>query len=254
MTATGSDRFEDRLLKQLRGVVAEHPAPNRAAPKRRQRGRLVLAGVGGTAALGAAALATVAIFFGSGGTTTNAYAIESRPDGIVLVSIDSPRGPSSPSLNTFNPGDAAGLQSGLEDAGVPAFVDLGPGNEAACISTPEAEPSSEDATAYGPLGWDGLNKFWAELRRDGGVAWGELPPVPELNSNGEDFGGDRLRDTVGLVARDGYRVFIMVNPSRIESGERLFITSPDGTMETINMSVSSEDPTAGCITSEGRGG
>lgn len=244
MSVTRSDRFEDRLLKQLRGVVAEHPAPGRAAPKRRQRGRLILAGVGGTAALGGAALAAVAIFFGSGGTTSNAYAIESRPDGVVLVSIDSPRGPSSPSLNTFNSGDAAGLQSGLEDAGVPAVVDLGPGNEA-CVGTPEAEPSGEGATAYGPLGWDGLNKFWAELRRDGGVAWGELPPFSAIEPREEI-----PRDRPGVVGRDGYRVFIMVDPSRIQPGEKLFITTPDGTMERLNMSVSTEDPTTGCTASE----
>lgn len=251
MNTTNPQRFEDRLLDQLRQVVADRETPVRPEPKRRHR-QLVLAGVGGSAAVAAVVLAAIAIFLGSGRTTPNAYAVESRPDGIVLVSIDSPRDVNA--LNTFNPGDAAGLQAGLEEAGVPAVVDFGPADQPVCDGPQAGEVAGEGATAYGPLGWDGLNEFWAELRREGGVAWGELPPLPEFNAEGEELAdslGERpLRDTPGLVGRDGHGVFIMVNPSRIEPGERLFITAPDGTVEGITMSVSSQAPTVRCAESE----
>src|SRR5512132_3410525 len=106
-----SPAFEERLLHELRAVVAARPAPGPApasAPARqRARRRLVLAGAGGVAAV----LAAVAIFAGGGGTES-AYAVTPRADGSVTVKIS-------------RLSDAAGLQRALRDAGVPAVVGYG---------------------------------------------------------------------------------------------------------------------------------
>src|SRR5215470_15193483 len=100
------NHFEDRLLEQLRHVVAEQPMLAATASPRRSHRRLALAGAGC-----AAALAAVAIVAGSGGNTTSAYAVDAQGDGAVEVSI-----------NKLD--DPAGLQSSLEENGIPAVVDF----------------------------------------------------------------------------------------------------------------------------------
>jgi hypothetical protein len=103
--------FEDRLLAELRTVVAERPAPavtgaTRRAP-RVPRARLALAG-GAVAAAAVAALATT-----GGGGATPAYAVVRNLDGSVTVQVKSLR-------------DAAGLEQKLRAAGIPAVVDYAP--------------------------------------------------------------------------------------------------------------------------------
>src|SRR4051812_4683219 len=101
--------FEDRLLAELRAVVAARPAP--APPpspppaRRLPRARLSLAA-------GAATVAGVLLATGGGGAAP-AYAVEKQPDGSVTVEINSLR-------------DAAGLQEKLRAAGIPAVVDYTP--------------------------------------------------------------------------------------------------------------------------------
>jgi hypothetical protein len=114
-----STHFEERLLHELREVVAQRPAASPAsAPRRhRARGRYVLAGAGGLAAV----LAAVMLFGGGSGGAAAAYAVTPRADGRVTVQISS--------LS-----DAAGLQRALREAGVPAVVRYGTG--AGCPATP----------------------------------------------------------------------------------------------------------------------
>jgi len=132
----GGGRFEDRLLVELRRLVAERPGPAQAAAARRRflpaaRRRLVL--VAGTAAAIACAAALVPLLTGGG---TAAYAVTTSDDGTVTVEINS--------LS-----DAAGLQAKLRDAGVPAVVlYLPPGK--ACRE-PIFTPSSGQASGA-PLG------------------------------------------------------------------------------------------------------
>lgn len=124
---TSTLTFEDRLLDELRQVVAANPAP--AAPARRAGSRrpLALAGAGLVAASAAAAVVTLA-----GGGTSSAWAIDSQPDGSVTVHISSLR-------------DAGGLQDGLRNAGIPAVVtyssDCAP-TSAPAPGDPEAGTSS----------------------------------------------------------------------------------------------------------------
>lgn len=106
---TTADRFEDRLLHELRAVVASTPAPA-AEPARRPlltRTRLTLGGA--VAAAGAAG----ALVLAGGGGASPAYAVESHGDGSVTVTVSSVR-------------DAAGLQQKLAAAGIRAVVDYVP--------------------------------------------------------------------------------------------------------------------------------
>jgi hypothetical protein len=101
--------FEDRLLAELRAVVAERPTP-RATPtpvRRPPRARVLLGA-------GAVAATAVGVFVATGGdTAAPAYAVAKQPDGSVTVEIKSLR-------------DAAGLQEKLRAAGIPAVVDYTP--------------------------------------------------------------------------------------------------------------------------------
>jgi hypothetical protein len=119
-------RFEDRLLVELRAVVAERAAPPVAAaatPRRRRAApRLVLSGAA-TAAVAAGAL-LVAL---GGDAATPAFAVEPHADGDVAVTI-------------YRLSDAAGLESKLRSAGVPAVVDYTPPDKA-CREPRGAAPS-----------------------------------------------------------------------------------------------------------------
>jgi len=79
--------FEDRLLAELKEMVAERAASEQADPqptrRRTHRRRLVLA-AGVVAAAGATAIAVPVI---SGEDGTRANAVEKRPDGSVLVTF-----------------------------------------------------------------------------------------------------------------------------------------------------------------------
>ena len=103
--------FEERLLTELRDVVAEQPEERGQRSGRRMRGRAQLVLAGGLAAVAALA-AIAAVFFLSAGTQ-KAYAVTKNDDGSVTVTIDSLT-------------DAAGLQSALQADGVNAVVEYLP--------------------------------------------------------------------------------------------------------------------------------
>jgi hypothetical protein len=116
--------FEERLLAELRRVVAERPGPAAAQSTSRsaaaglwRRRPLALAG-GLAAAAAAAALAGVALNGGDG----TAWAVERNADGTVTVRIDS--------LS-----DADGLERMLAAEGVPALVQYLPAGKA-CAGAP----------------------------------------------------------------------------------------------------------------------
>jgi hypothetical protein len=108
-------RFEDRLLAELRQIVAARPIPpapaanaQAAASARRRAPRRLLA-VAATAGVAATAILLVA----GGDRVTPAFAVERQPDGNVSVTI-----------NRIS--DAADLQRQLQAAGIPAVVDYTP--------------------------------------------------------------------------------------------------------------------------------
>lgn len=107
--------FENRLLLELRALVAEAPAgtPAVASSSRRRQPRLaVLAGAVAVVAVSAAA----GIPLLSGGTTP-AYAVSRNQDGSVTVEVASLK-------------DAAGLEQKLREAGIPAVVQYLPPGKA----------------------------------------------------------------------------------------------------------------------------
>lgn len=101
--------FEERLLRELRPLVAVRPDDRGQRRPLWRQPRLALAG--GLAALLLAA-ATAGAFFLSAGTQA-AYAVTRNADGTVTVEIDSLR-------------DAAGLEAKLRAAGVNAVVEYLP--------------------------------------------------------------------------------------------------------------------------------
>ncbi len=102
---TSQTNFEDRLLDELRSVVAANPVSRgpTAGRSRRRRGPAAAAGFAGAGA-------AVAIAVGVVGGSQAAYAVEGGPGGVVTVHIASLR-------------DAAGLQTALRHHGIPASVD-----------------------------------------------------------------------------------------------------------------------------------
>jgi hypothetical protein len=106
--------FEDRLLDQLRLVVAANPTPPEPSVRQPRRRRWPVA----VAALPAAGVAAAIAVVTAGGTQA-AYAIDSHPDGRITVHLASLT-------------DAAGLQAALRARGVPAIVDY----SATCRSVP----------------------------------------------------------------------------------------------------------------------
>ncbi len=224
---TAPDRFEDRLQQQLHHIVAENPATDRPARGSRQPRRLVLAGAGC-----AAAVAAVAVVAGSGGTTTKAYAVESRPGGAVEVSIN-------------EASDAAGLQRSLEDEGIPAVVDYDPADQAACVETPAATGGPSQGSAE----TDGVDSVKAYETPEGAI-WSELPSKPWPNPGAHTKKENAFGDLSGNVIAEARGNKFLVDPSRIQSGDKLVITSSDGTVETVAMTVASEDAAAECAVAE----
>jgi hypothetical protein len=103
-------QFEDRLLHELRQIVAERPVPEVAPPRRpRARRPLLLAGT----ATATAAAAGVAFLFAFGSDQSPAFAVDRQSDGSVSVTI-----------NRLS--DAQGLQSQLRAAGISAVVNYTP--------------------------------------------------------------------------------------------------------------------------------
>jgi len=212
--------FEDRLLEQLQHAVADRPAIAPPTPRRLPRRRLALAGAGC-----AATVTAIAIAAGSGGATTEAYAVQARPNGNVEVSI-----------NELS--DARGLESKLAASGVPAVVDFDPADRAACSTT---------APAQNATGKDGVDSLQAYETADGGV-WAELPPGkpwadPSAHSKKENATGDLSN---AAVAEAGGTRFL-VDPALIQSGEKLVITTSDGTVKTLTMTVADQASAAGCV-------
>jgi hypothetical protein len=123
-------RFEDRLLSELRQVVAELPVPQVVSPPRRHRKRpLLLAGTATAAAAGVALLFAI----GSGGVAP-AFAVDHQPNGDVTVTI-----------NQLS--DARGLENQLRADGISAVVDYTPFGKA--CREPRGRPAAAANRAPG---------------------------------------------------------------------------------------------------------
>jgi hypothetical protein len=207
--------FEERLLHQLREAVAQRPEPTSEvaafdprAPRRRNR--LILSGAG------IAAAATVAAVVVTGDDAgTDAYAVTPQSDGSVTVQIHSLR-------------DAAGLQRELRAAGVPAIVNYRP----AAPDAPCAPPGSRaDRPGFGTTERrEDDNGPSLHSSQEGRVAGSggdsNVPPPPA----GADVTSSEVSTT-----DDG--VTFTIDPGATEPGDRIRITTADGTMSSIGIAT-----------------
>jgi hypothetical protein len=195
---TAPTRFEDRLFDQLRAVVAERPAPAAGARVRarpRRRARLVLAGAGVVAATAVAAIVA------GGGDVDPAYAVQSRADGSVTVQIHSLR-------------DAAGLQSKLRAAGVPAVVDYA-GSD--CAAPPRGADGPSTNAGGGPDSGRSLS--------GPGPGPGATTTALQLDSDGATF---------------------TIDPGGLKSGQKVYITTSTGEVTSLAMAIGTRPPAAPC--------
>jgi len=243
MTPTRTpDRFEERLLAELRQIVAERPAP--APDHRARRARPArLAAAGGGVAVASAAVAAVVV---SGGTAPAAYAVDARPDGRVVVHVRSLR-------------DAAGLQRELRAAGVPAVVDYATTAPDGCAAPRTgAATSGGGATSAGPRAGStsgrsaGARGARAGDRRDGprlevGVERGDGPRL-ERHGDGpgtaERGGPGRPAPTKTRVDGDG--ATLTIDASAVPAGQRVWITTSSGRVQSLSIAVGSRRPAPPC--------
>jgi hypothetical protein len=185
------DRFEERLLHELKQFVAAQPVPQDAAgtstrtkPFHRPRYRVALAGATMVAVAG------IAIAAGHD-PASPAYAVESQPNGSISVEINS--------LS-----DAAGLQSRLRAQGIAAIVrylpdgkvcepDMGDGEHFGMAVKERDAGAEESGHTLHSEGHavDGPNTIMKTRKGDappkGLTAPGNLPPMGEIkaqHSNG----------------------------------------------------------------------
>jgi hypothetical protein len=158
----------------------------------------------------ATATAAVAPVVTGSDVTPSAYAVQPRADGSVTVAI---RGLE----------DAAGLQRSLRAAGVPANVDYAPAGRAGCV-TPPPHPSGPTET--------GTTR---SSRRDVG---------PSLSGPGPGPGPGVRVSTRVSSGDDG--VTFSIDPGNLKPGEKIYITTSTGKVNSIGMAVAKEKPAAPC--------
>jgi hypothetical protein len=168
------------------------------------RARVVIAAGVAVAAVVAILAATIT------GGTTDAYAIDSQPDGTVTVQIAS--------LS-----DAAGLQAALRDRGIPAIVDY----SATCTPVPGPPPTSVTRPeAPGPPA--------DEV---------EQAPEPAPGTSAMDVGA---RVQVSKDTNGSGGVTFTIDPGSIPAGQNVYITTYSGEMDALSVGVGSKAPTPLC--------
>jgi hypothetical protein len=196
--------FEERLLAELRRVVAEGPGPVAArTPLARRHARLwrrrPLTVAGGLAAAGAAA--TIAVLSLDGGQSA-AWAVTSNADGTVTVKINS--------LS-----DADGLERKLAAAGVPALVQYLPAGKA-CADRPRGgAPSPPPADGKGAVSGERGLSGSPPGTGDRGLAQAGAPPASTREG--------AAVQTAMRTDRDGGVAFTIDPPA--SRGQTLVITS-----------------------------
>jgi hypothetical protein len=210
---TASNRFEDRLLDQLRHIVAERPAPLIAAGRRPRPVRLALVGIAA-----AATVTVVALVSTSSDVTPSAYAVDRRPDGSVTVEIHSLH-------------DAAGLERRLRAAGVPAVVDYVAPGQKGCVAP---GPGATDSESGGPI----LHK---EGKDEGTARSG-----PSLSRPGPGPGADTGAMTTSKVTAGRGGTKFTIDPGTIDAGDKVYITTSTGVISTVGIAIGKHAPPVPC--------
>ncbi len=230
-TMSTTHSFEDRLLHELRLVVAEQPAPVAVPARRGRRLRRPLLGVGVVAATTAA----IAVLASSGDRTPSAYAVQSQANGAVSVTIHSLK-------------DATGLQRKLRAAGVPAVVDYAAGG-VPCVAgatPPEGGASGTMQVEKGagtppPVGAAPEGGAQQSFHTEKGEAGG--PTLDGPAADGAPPAQVRAASSVKITP-DG--ATFTIDPGALETGQHVYITTSTGAVTTIAMSVAKTKPQIPC--------
>jgi hypothetical protein len=217
---TTPERFEDRLLHELRRIVDGKPAPATVRHGRPLRRRIAFGAIGV-----ATATAVVAIVATTGDVTPSAYAVQSGADGAVTVSIHS--------LS-----DAAGLQTSLRAAGVPAVVSFVPAAQAACHVT---TGSTTTATPVGSQPETGSTE--SPGTGAGGAAAGTAPTLTPIGGVGPAGAMSKVQ-----VGPDG--VHFTIDRGTLKPGQQVYITTSTGAVDSIGMSVGTTAAAPPCPASQ----
>jgi hypothetical protein len=213
---TTPERFEDRLLRELRQVVAERPAPVTGTPRRTRRTRLALGGVG----IAAATIAIAVIATGSD-VTPNAYAVESQANGAVTVSISALR-------------DASGLQSSLRAAGVPAVVNYVSADGSGCPSAPPAV-----GAGTGPVLVQGSSSSTGPSTSVAPA--GAVSPPGVAATTATAVAKPVTIDSSGAAT-------VTIAPGQLKPGEQVYITAAGGSVGSVAVAISPGTPPGACVT------
>jgi len=197
-------RFEDRLLAQLRRVVTEREESREPTHNHTGRRRLVLSGAGAALVIAIVAIAAVAV--GTGNRTTGAYAIQVRPGGKVAVSI-------------YKLGDAKALQRSLRAAGIPAVVDFEATKAGPCVVAAGMNTNPEKAGAGNEA-----NETRHLVQSESRVPRGTTPGAGEAGENA----AIQVHTSTAKGATTATISEFVVDPSRIGPHEKLYIVH-DGT-------------------------
>jgi hypothetical protein len=229
---TAPERFEDRLLQELRRIVADRPEPKAVERRRAPRKRLALGGA--VVAIGAATIG-VAIIASSGDVTPSAYAVEPQANGAVTVSI-----------HTLS--DASGLQRSLRAAGVPAVVDYAAGGGTGCVPPgPAGVPPASGATSEGGTSSPSTANTGAASHVAGAEPAGTSVTTAPTTSSDPVAAADSARATVAKDAQ-GDGVTFTIDPGKIKQGETVYITTASGVVGSIGMAISTTEPSTSCAT------
>lgn len=218
---TAPERFEDRLLTELRQVVATRPAPvARLRPTHTRR--YALSGVG--VAVATVAIAVVAI---SSDATPSAYAVQSKADGSVTVSIT-------------RLSDAAGLEQKLNEAGVPAVVAYDAPSARRCMTIVPGEGDGRTSATISPSPSPGVDQ--AAGSSDGPSTTSAPAAAGATTQSGVTSAGPGTPPPgarVAAVQIDGQSgaATLTIDPGQIPAGEKVFITTSTGTVDSIGMTV-----------------
>ena len=160
----------------------------------------------------AAATAAVALVVTGSDVTPSAYAVQPRADGSVTVHI---RGLE----------DAKGLERSLRAAGVPAVVD------------------------YAAAGQDRLRDAPAAPHRAHGSGHQPIRP-PRTTDRASPVGtgpgpGPGVRVSTKVSSGDDGVTF-SIDPGNLKPGEKIYITTSTGKVNSIGMAVAKEKPAAPC--------
>ncbi len=206
------DNFEEKLLGELKGVVAQRAAEEDSAaspapsPRRRRAPRLALGGAAVVLAAGA-----VLIFNSGSDDTASAFAVEPQEGGGVTIKV-------------YSPEDAAGLEAALEEAGVASQVTWLPAGQA--CREPHYAPSEAKTALGGKIG--GMNVAGPGPAMTIGVMTHDQYVALEREYHAGDLSEDEFTEATGNIT---------VDPTQMRPDQSVVISGAPGPSPELSVIV-----------------